>query len=156
MARLEDRGSTGLPRPPAPTRRSSNPWKLSDTARKREEPRPASIQDLLDEIQHQAEEPPPRESPPARKPEPVSWQQPASQPQPAPAPPRESSGPWPLFILLVAVGVIFKIALTIGQGGGNWRMALGPLILLFFVGQAWWRARQRRRRKAEERAAGGG
>ena len=155
MARLEDKGQRGLPPPPAPPRRSANPWKLSDTARKREEPRPASIQDLLEEFQHAAGEPPPREPPAAHEPEPVPWQPSTPQPQPAPAPPRESSGPWPLFLLLVAIGVIFKIALAVGEGGGNWRLVIGPLIVLLFIGQALWRMRQRRRRKAEQRAAGG-
>ena len=81
MARLEDKGSTGLPPPPAPTRRGANPWPLSDTARKREAPRPpASIQDLLDELQP-AGEPPAGKPPVAHAPEPAHWQQPATPPQ---------------------------------------------------------------------------
>lgn len=141
MARLEDKGARGLPPAPAPVRRGANPWKLSDTARKREEPRPASIRDLLDEIHTQAAETHAGEAA-GQAPEPVSY----SEPSPQPA--RRSSGPWPLFVLLLAIGFIIKIASTVTRDG-DWRMAIGPIIVLLFIAQAWWRMRERRQRKAE-------
>ena len=52
--------------------------------------------------------------------------------------------------MLIAAGIILKIASVVLREG-NWRLAIGPIILLLFIGQAWWRMRERRRRAAERR-----
>src|SRR5262245_3115608 len=145
MARLENKPSRGLPPPPAPTRRSANPWQLSDSARKREpDAQPAqSLEDVLEELQSagakRSTEPPP--APPAREP----LAAPVAQ-APGHAP-KSGGGMWPLFILLIAVGIIFKVV-SQALETGEWRGAIAPLVAILFIAHGWWRMRQRRDEKS--------
>lgn len=143
MARLEDKGKRGLPPPPAPPRRSANPWKYSATARKREaEPAPTPVQDLLEGIVV-ADEP----QAPARAP--------AHAGAPSQAPPerahrvteKRGAGVWPLFVLLIAIGIVVKVV-SEGFEGRDWRQMVAPLIAIAFIAHGWWRLRQRRRDKS--------
>lgn len=142
MAKLEDRGQRGLPPPPAPTRRGSNPWKLSDTARKREA-QAARGQDtaakLLEELLAGKEAEQAMSAPP-----PAAA---AERAQPVQTRPRRA-GFWPLLALLLIVGVIVKIAADV-RAGADWRELIPALFVLFFIAHGWWRSRQRRGSRAE-------
>lgn len=153
MARLENKGSTALPPPPAPTRRSANPWKYSDTARRRDpvpEPEPPSLQDILEEMQasgdphvapgRKAEQPPPLA--PAPPPASTTYQPPQAA--------KRGGGIWPLFILLIAVGIIIKVVSQAAETG-EWRAAIAPVVAILFIAHGWWRMRQRKERKDGER-----
>jgi hypothetical protein len=145
MAKLEDRGQRGLPPPPAPPRRGANPWKLSDTARKREAPPPReeeTASQLLGELlagqPHETAppEPVPKEQAPAREP--------ASRRMS-----RRRLGFLPLLVLLLIAGVIAKIALG-ARETGEWRELIPALFILFFIAHSWWRSRRRREAKGQE------
>jgi hypothetical protein len=144
MARLEDRGQRGLPPPPAPPRRGANPWKLSDTARKREEPprEEEAASKLLGELLAGQ----PHETAP---PEPLpAGQEPARGPA-GPWTSRRRSGFLPLLVLLIIAGVIVKIALG-ARETGEWRELIPALFILFFIAHSWWRSRRRREAKGQE------
>ncbi|HEY7752971.1 MAG TPA: hypothetical protein VH856_04065 [Steroidobacteraceae bacterium] len=145
MAKLEDRGSRGLPPPPAPPRQGANPWKLSDTARKREAP------------------PPREEDTAAQLLEELLSGKPGETASPGPPPPREPSpqgpsNPWksrrrpgflPLLVLLIIAGVIVKIALG-ARETGEWRELIPALFVIAFIAHGWWRSRRRRETQGRE------
>src|ERR1700741_3262558 len=148
MARLENKPGLGLPPAPAPTRRSANPSKFSATARKREhgpESAQPSLEDILDELQTAAGQ---RKTP--EHPEPPGHEPPAQpvahEPQLAA---KRGGGVWPLFVLLIAVGIIFKVV-SQALETGEWRGAIAPIIAILFVAHGWWRMRQRRDEKAQQ------
>ena len=128
MTSLKDNQKRGLPPSPAPPRRSANPWKFSETARK-PEPRPEPVsQQLLDELMRQA----PEEEAHAQE----------EAPPPAAAV-RARPGLW----FFVVAGVVILIALRVfsdASKGGDWMKAIGPLLVIAFIAHGWWRARQRR------------
>lgn len=162
MARLEDKGKRGLPPPPAPTRRSANPWPFSDTARRRQPPR---VEDLA-----QPEEPTQAENlqrelleglilGSAKKresPQPASTMPPPGQGPAKPAShksltkPRRRGRFWPLLALLFMAGIVIKVVSEAGMTG-EWRRAFPALIAIAFIAHGWWRSRKRR----EEREASG-
>lgn len=145
MAKLEDRGQRGLPPPPAPTRRSANPWRLSDTARKREAPPPggdAAAQELLEELfsgkrQEQA-------TPATLQPPPAEGRRPQSMMRS-----RRKSGFWPLLVLLLIAGVLVKLVLE-ARESGDWRELIPAIFAILFIAHAIWRSRNRRGRPEEE------
>jgi hypothetical protein len=129
MAKLEDDRKRALPPSPAPPRRSANPWRFSETARK-PEPRPEPVsQGLLDELMKQApaddaiaevETPPPASVALAR---PILW-------------------------FLVIAGVVVLIVLRVffeAREDGDWVGIIGPLLAIAFIAHGLWRMRQRRR-----------
>jgi len=126
MTRLEDKQKRGLPPAPAPPRRSANPWKFSETARK-QEPRPErSSPTLLEDLLKQA--PAEEESPQA----------------PAPGGKKGArTGMWLLAIAAVAVVIVLRVLFEAGDSG-EWVKAIGPLLVIAFVAHGWWRARQKR------------
>lgn len=127
MTRLDDRQNTGLPPPPAPPKRSANPWRLSDTARKSER-RPESVSpDLLAELiksAHAADAHAEDERPPPA---------PAARPRP---------GLMSLVIVGFAVVMVIRIFFSAREGGG-WVRYIGPLLVIAFIAHGWWRIRQR-------------
>lgn len=149
MAKLEDRGQRGLPPPPAPTRRGANPWRFSDTARKREAPPPGgdvAAQQLLEELfsgkrQEQATpatlQPPPAED---RRPQGMTRS-------------RRKSGFWPLLVLLLIAGVLVKLVLE-ARASGDWRELIPAIFAILFIAHAIWRSRNRRDGRAEEKQKG--
>lgn len=144
MAKLEDKGTRGLPPAPAPPRRGANPWKLSDTARKREPEAkawPAQLEDILDDLQPGAgaPRPPKRDEPPAA---PVAREPPRADK-------RAGGGAWPLFVLLIAIGIIVKVV-SEAADTGEWRGAIAPIIAILFIAHGWWRMRRRREEKRRQ------
>lgn len=141
MAKLEDKGTRGLPPAPAPPRRGANPWKLSDTARKREpETRtwPSQLEDILDDLQPGAgAQQAPKGGEPAAAP--AAWEPPKEKK-------RAGGGAWPLFVLLIALGIIVKVV-SEAADSGEWRGAIAPIIAILFIAHGWWRMRQRREEK---------
>ncbi|MDH4260632.1 MAG: hypothetical protein OEW16_10090 [Gammaproteobacteria bacterium] len=133
MARLEDSGNNGLPKPPAPPRRGANPWTLSATARK---PGPQSqpmTRELLEELISQA---PVHET--------SANEAPAHEEA---RPPAAASRRRPGFLFLVIAGVLIVIAIRVffeARAKGDWTKLIGPLVLIAFIAHGWWRARQRR------------
>ncbi len=133
MARLEDSGNKGLPRPPAPPRRGANPWRLSASAQKPEPQSQPMTQELLEELISHAR---------------VDDAQPRAAPaQEEPPPPAAASGGRPGFIFLAIAGVLIVIAIRVffeARAKGDWTKLIGPLVLIAFIAHGWWRARQRR------------
>ena len=128
----------GLPPPPAPTRRDANPWKLSDTARKREPPPAGRVPDLLEILMKDAG---PGESSADGQPTPQPDEEPA---QPLAIGRREGIGLWPLIILGIAIMVLLRVLLE-ARATGNWTGLIAPLLAILFIAHGWWRLRQRRR-----------
>lgn len=149
MARLEDKGKKGLPPPPAPPRRSANPWKFSKTARKRdpESRAPASIEDILEGIVVTGE---PQSQ--ASRPQETRHEEPPHH-EPMEPPEKQGSGAWPLFILLIAIGIVVKVV-SQGFETGDWREIVAPLIAIAFIAHGWWRIRQRRQQKKQAEREG--
>lgn len=134
MTSLQDKRNPGLPPPPAPPRRSANPWRFSETARKAE-PRPEPIgQQLLDELMKQA---------PADE-----FHTQEEAPPPAPAA-RGRPGLWFLVVAAVVVLIVVRIFFE-ARKDSDWMGMIGPLIAIAFIAHGWWRFRQRREaRKAK-------
>jgi hypothetical protein len=139
MAKLEDRGQRGLPPPPAPTRRSANPWRLSGTARKSEAPPPredVAAEQLLEELFAGK---PREEAPPATlQPRPTEERRPQSQWRS-----RRKSGFWPLLVLLLIGGVLVKLFFE-ARESGDWRELIPAIFAILFIAHAIWRSRRRR------------
>lgn len=139
MAKLEDRGQRGLPPPPAPTRRSANPWRLSGTARKSEAPPPredVAAEQLLEELFAGK---PREEAPPATlQPRPTEERRPQSQWRS-----RRKSGFWPLLVLLLIGGVLVKLFFE-ARASGDWRELIPAIFAILFIAHAIWRSRRRR------------
>ena len=128
MTTLSDKQNQGLPPPPAPPRRSANPWRLSDTARKPESRPQSTGTDLLGELIRQA---------PAD--EHVEEHQ-------APREPGAKRSP-PALVGLVIFGVIVLIAVRVFLGArkdGDWMKLIGPLIFIAIIAHGLWRSRRRR------------
>ena len=129
MARLTDDQKRELPPPPAPPRRSANPWTLSETARK-PEPRPeSSTRNILDELIKQA----PTEDSHAEQEVPPP---PAGAVRPRPK-------PWFLVIAVVAVVIVLRVLLE-SRKDSDWAGMIGPLVVIAFIAHGWWKMRQRR------------
>lgn len=149
MAKLEDRGQRGLPPPPAPTRRGANPWRLSDTARKRESPLSGgdvAAQELLEELfpgkrQEQA-------LPDTLQPPPAEERRPQAMMRS-----RRKSGFWPLLALLLIAGVLVKLVLE-ARETGDWRELIPAIFAILFIAHAIWRSRRRRDPGAEDKTKG--
>ena len=128
MARLENTGNTGLPKPPAPPRRSANPWRLSDTARK-PEPRPRQLDPHgLDELMEHAR----AEEPHAQE----------EMPPPAAAKRPRSGIPF-LMVAGVAALIAFRFFFA-EHDRGDWIGRFWPLLVIAFIAHGWWQARRRR------------
>jgi len=136
MARLENRQKPGLPRPPAPTRRGVNPWRFSDTARKREsrsvQDRPDLLESLMTEARA-AKDPKPGHEPPA----------PDDGASPHEARTRSGFGLLPLIVLGMAVVIVLRMLMK-ARGTGDWVGLIVPLLFILFVAHGWWKMRQRR------------
>lgn len=134
MTSLQDKRNPGLPPPPAPPRRSANPWRFSETARKAE-PRPEPIgQQLLDELMKQA----PADNVHAEEETPLQ-----------PAVTRARPGLWFLVVAAVVVLIVVRIFFE-ARKDSDWMGMIGPLIAIAFIAHGWWRFRQRREaRKAK-------
>lgn len=135
MAAPDNRSHSRLPPPPAPTHRSANPWRLSDTARKREQPGRTGPPENLAEILRSigvVDAPAPEEQ--ARP--------------PATAEPRGSTSAggtrsWlPLVFFVLAAGVLL-FELYQERGTDDWVTALGPLVVILLLAVSWWRRRRR-------------
>lgn len=139
MAKLENQDRRGLPPPPAPTRRSANPWRLSDTARKREAPPPrgeVAAEQLLEELfagKPREEAPPGTLQPPAAE---------ERRPQGMMRSRRKSSF-WPLLVLLLIAGVLVKLVFE-ARESGDWRELIPAIFAILFIAHAIWRSRRRR------------
>jgi len=140
MAKLEDKGQRGLPPPPAPTRRGANPWRLSETARKREAAAPAgnvAAEQLLEELfggkgrQETA-------SPGTLQPPPPEERRPQGMMRS-----RRKSGFWPLLVLLLIAGVAIKL-FSEARESGEWRELIPAIFAILFIAHAIWRSRRRR------------
>jgi len=149
MAKLENQDRRGLPPPPAPTRRGANPWRLSDTARKRETPPPrgdTAAEQLLEELfagKPREETPPGTLQPPAteeRRPQGMMRS-------------RRKSGFWPLLVLLLIAGVLVKLVFE-ARESGDWRELIPAIFAILFIAHAIWRSRRRRDGSAEENSKG--
>ncbi|HEU0225629.1 MAG TPA: hypothetical protein VFR29_09350 [Steroidobacteraceae bacterium] len=145
MAKLENRGRRELPPPPAPTRRGANPWRLSDTARKREAPPPrgdVAAEQLLEELfagRPHEEAPPGAPQPPAAE---------ERRPQGMMRSRRRSSF-WPLLVLLLIAGVLVKLVFE-ARDSGDWRELIPAAFAVLFIAHAIWRSRRRRDGRPEE------
>lgn len=128
MARLEDSGNTGLPKPPAPPRRGANPWRLSETARKPESQSQPLDPHLLDELMEHARA---EES-----------HAPAEAPPPA-ATKRPRSGIPFMAIVIIAALIAYRF-FSNGRLSGDWIARFWPLLVVAFIAHGWWQARQRR------------
>ncbi|HXV40894.1 MAG TPA: hypothetical protein VD701_08030 [Steroidobacteraceae bacterium] len=145
MAKLEDRGQRGLPPAPAPTRRGANPWRLSDTARKREALPPggdAAAQELLEALfsgkqQEQA-------TPATLQPPPPEERRPQGMMRS-----RRKSGFWPLLVLLLIAGVLVKLVLE-ARESGDWRELIPAIFAILFIAHAIWRSRRRQQDPAAQ------
>lgn len=149
MAKLEDRGQRGLPPPPAPTRRGANPWRLSDTARKREAPPPGgdvAAQQLLEELFSGKRQEP--ATPATLQPPPAEGRRPQGMMRS-----RRKSGFWPLLVLLLIAGVLVKLVLE-ARESGDWRELIPAIFAILFIAHAIWRSRIRREGRAEEEKKG--
>lgn len=131
MARLEDSGSKGLPKSPAPPRRGANPWSLSETARKPEQQRESISLDLLAEMMNKV---------PAQN----AHAEAVAPPQAAPK--RARSGLIPLVAIGFAVLIVLRIFFQVRKDG-EWVGIIGPLVVIAFIAHGLWRARQRREEK---------
>jgi len=137
MASLEDGRKPGLPPPPAPTRRGANPWRLSDTARKRQSPPPQDGPSLLEGLMadaHAGQAAEPGRAPPA----------PDDETPPIAAGRRAGFGLLPLILLGMAVVVVLRMLMK-ARGTGDWIGLIAPLLAILFVAHGWWRLRQRRK-----------
>lgn len=144
MAKLENKGQRGLPPPPAPTRRSANPWGFSDTARKREAPPPRAeveSEQLLEELV--ADKPQPESPPRSLQPLPAEERRPQSLWRP-----RRKSVFWPLLVLLLIAGVVIKL-FTEARESGEWREIIPAIFAILFIAHAIWRSRRRRDGRAD-------
>ena len=144
MAKLENQGQRGLPPPPAPTRRSANPWRLSDTARKREAAPPRAevgAEQLLEELF--AGKPQPESPPGSLQPPPAEERRPQSLWKS-----RRKSSFWPLLVLLLIAGVVIKL-FTEARESGEWREMIPAIFAILFIAHAIWRSRRRRDGKAD-------
>lgn len=138
MAKLEDRGKRGLPPAPAPTRRGANPWRLSDTARKREAPpvrAEETAEKLLQELfagkaQDESSPAAPQAAAEERRP-PSMWKS------------RRRSGFWPLLVLLLIAGVLVKLV-SEARDSGDWQQLIPAVFAILFIAHAIWRSRRRR------------
>ena len=142
MARLENSGKTALPPPPAPTRRSANPWRFSKTARRQdpvesEETSRELLEALIAETREQA---------PART---GRAPEPATEIVPGPATQRRGFGFWPLLVLLLITGVFIKFVMD-AMESGDWRQTIPALFAILFIAHGWWRARRRQREPEDE------
>jgi len=143
MARLEDKQKRELPPPPAATRRGANPWKFSETARKREPAPEVRGPDLLDSLVTEASENKAAEA--GSKPWIPDEHSSARGPEQ-----RSRFGLW--FMVVVGVGILIFLRVMFEAGdGGDWVGAIGPLLLIAFVAHGWWRARQKRRKSEKTR-----
>ncbi|MBX3702289.1 MAG: hypothetical protein KF822_00775 [Steroidobacteraceae bacterium] len=150
MARLEDKGPRRLPAPPAPTRRGANPWRLSDTARRREAPPPRGEQSAERLLQEMFGDAPQEEAPPGARP---------GQADPGPPAPRRMRTPWsssrrrhsfwPLLVLLLIAGVLVKLAIE-ARESGDWRELIPAIFAIAFIAHGIWRSRRRREGQEEE------
>ncbi|MFZ2508304.1 MAG: hypothetical protein WAW79_07530 [Steroidobacteraceae bacterium] len=128
MARLEDKENRGLPPPPAATRRSANPWKFSETARKQEPPPEPVGEELIEELLRHA----PHDEPELREQEP-------------PPPARQRTGPGLWFLIIAGIVILLAIRVFFeAREDRDWTKLVGPLVLIAFIVHGWWRARQRR------------
>jgi hypothetical protein len=144
MAKLENQGQRGLPPPPAPTRRGANPWRLSDTARKREAAPPraeAAAEQLLEELF--AGKPQPESPPGTLQPPPAEERRPQSLWKS-----RRKSAFWPLLVLLLIAGVVIKLFAE-ARESGEWREMIPAIFAILFIAHAIWRSRRRRDKKAD-------
>ncbi|HLG53501.1 MAG TPA: hypothetical protein VI339_06320 [Steroidobacteraceae bacterium] len=142
MASLEDRRKPGLPPPPAPTRRSANPWQFSDTARKREPP-PQDRPDLLESLMtdaHAGNDAEPGHEPPA----------PDDDASPRDVRRRPGFGLVPLIVLGMAVVIVLRMLMK-ARGSGDWVGLVVPLFVILFVAHGWWKLRRRRHDSAATR-----
>lgn len=130
MTRLEDQRKPGLPPAPAPTRRATNPWKFSNTARK-PETQPEAQPEARLEVEPDAE--------------------PEAQARNGGGD-RPNIGLWPLVVLAIAILVITR-ALIGARSTGNWAGLVAPLLAILFIAHGWWRLRQRRRQPWDRSAA---
>ena len=128
MARLEDTGNTGLPRPPAPPRRGANPWHLSATAQKAEPQPQAADSQLLEELMKHAQ----------------GEETHAPEETPLPAPARRPRSAIPFLMFVIFAGLIAYRFFADGLPVGGWISKLWPLIVVAFIAHGWWQARQRR------------
>jgi len=143
MARLEDKQKRELPPPPAATRRSANPWKFSDTARKAEPRREHAGRDLLDSLVTEASENEAAEA--GSKP----WI-PDEDASPRAPEQRSRFGLWTMVVVGVGILILLRVLFEAGDSG-NWVGAIGPLLAIAFVAHAWWRARKKRRESKKTR-----
>jgi hypothetical protein len=148
MQKLEDRGQRGLPPPPAPTRRGVNPWRLSDTARRRE-PSPREEEAASRVLEELLVPTPP---PAAGGPESITAPGQPVRPRSL-ARPRRRGGFLPLLALLLIAGVIFRLAMEVRESG-DWRELIPALFILFFVVSSWWSSRKRRNESDKEHDGG--
>jgi len=144
MARLEDKQKPGLPRPPAPPRRSANPWKFSQTARKPEAFPADRGPDLLEGLVVDV---------PAAEDAQPAYEAPAAEHQ---APPqsvgkRSGFGLIPLVVLGMAVLIVLRVLME-ARDTDDWIGIIGPLLVLAFIAHGWWKARQRRKESKRLRA----
>ncbi|MBM5810681.1 MAG: hypothetical protein FJ191_01760 [Gammaproteobacteria bacterium] len=138
MAAPDHPSRSRLPPPPAPTHRSANPWRLSDTARKPDQPGRGERQESLEEILRAiGVVDVPAQEEPAKTPDAV---EPGRT-----APARRTSSWLPLLFFIIAAGVVL-FELSQQRGTDDWVTALGPLVVILLMALTWWR----RRRKNEE------
>ena len=128
MAKLENTGNTGLPKPPAPPRRGANPWRLSETARK-PEPRPQPLDPhLLDELMQQAS----------------AEEHHAHEETPPPAAAKRPRSGIPFMAIVIIAALIAYRIISDGRVSGGWINKFWPLLVIAFIAHGWWQARQRR------------
>jgi hypothetical protein len=143
MTQLVDDRKRGLPPPPAPVRRGSNPWKLSDTARKPEAPRAESVPRLLEDLMAEAHAGAGA----------GAQQEPLPPEHTAPAPEtthRRASGLLPL--IFIAMIALFALRMLMQEPDKeNWIRLIGPALIILFIAHGWWKQRQRRRESRQTR-----
>ena len=131
MARLENNQERALPPPPAPPRRSANPWKFSETARKPAS-RPESFnRNVLDELMKHA---------------PADVARTEKQAPPKASKTRAPPGLPFLVITGIAILIVLRIFMQ-ARDGRDWQGMIGPLVVIAFIAHGWWRLRQRREAK---------
>ncbi len=136
MTGFEDRQRSTLPRPPAPTRRSANPWNFSSTARIQDSPPPGDGPGAIDRLNLGYD--------------PVADQATRHQPETPAAQtlPREPGrGPrfsaLPLVVLGMAALVVLRMLMR-ARGAGDWAGFAMPLLFFLVVAYGAWKRRRRR------------
>lgn len=128
MARLEDNQERALPPPPAPTRRSANPWKLSGTARKPDLHPESFNRNVLDELIKRA---------------PADIAR-TKQQAPRQASNTHASSGLP-FLIITGIAILFVLRIFFeARDGRDWQAIIVPLVVIAFIAHGWWKMRQRR------------